>query len=83
MLKKLNNPFLKMPPKKPSVAAKNGKKFVKDQRNKSQKEAEPETDLPQQDSLASIIEKDLDLIAGLNEDFFAKANKVCKIKAFK
>lgn len=66
-----------MPPKKLSVPAKTGKKFLKDQKNKSQKEPEPETEMPLQDSLASIIEKDLDLIAGLNEDFFAKANKVC------
>ncbi|XP_023292258.2 cilia- and flagella-associated protein 58-like [Lucilia cuprina] len=63
-----------MPPKK--TASENGKK---DKKDKKKKEPEPEPEPPLQDSLMSVVEKDLDLIKDLNEDFFARANKIIQM----
>ncbi|XP_037817937.1 cilia- and flagella-associated protein 58 [Lucilia sericata] len=63
-----------MPPKK--SAAENGKKGKKD---KKKKEAETEPEPPIQDSLMSVVEKDLDLIKDLNEEFFARGNKIIQM----
>lgn len=61
-----------MPPKKSSVAGKKGKK------DKKKSEPESKVEPPLQESLLSVHEKDLDLITDLNDDFFARGNKVNK-----
>ncbi|XP_065359816.1 cilia- and flagella-associated protein 58-like [Calliphora vicina] len=63
-----------MPPKK--SIAKAGKKGKKD---KKKEEPEPEAEPPLQDSVTSVQEKDLDLIQDLNEEFFARANKIIQM----
>lgn len=62
-----------MPPKRSSKLKK------KDKKDKKKQELETVVDPQIPSSLLSLHEKDLDLITDLNDDFFARGNKViCK-----
>lgn len=71
-----------MPPK-PAAAGKNVKAGAgKGKKGKKKKEPEPEPEPQLQDSEASVVEKEFDLVTDLNDEFFIRANKVNEFQSF-